>query len=276
VVLFLTMVFAAVVGATLDRRHRWLWRVGATAATLAMLWVAVWATWQQPTSYASVAVATTPEEFAVVLLTSGTIVLVGLTVLVHTSRLREFRTFAYVVIAWMVFTVGSGQIAPAASPSLLVLDVAILLGATALFLVRRAGWFDHAVSDLELALLLVTTTVLIELPLLIGLLPPALETSLVVFAFLAPGLTTLTLDAGPLNRHRPSRAALVAGTVGALCLGYGLVLTAVSEAPALLPGIQEVTDELLRSFALPLAAVLVAAHSAARVRASAAHDRRGV
>ncbi len=271
-VVLVAMFAAAFVGATLGRRHRRLWRLAVTVAIFTALSVAVWATWQQPTSPVSVAVETTPREFALVLLGSGTIVLAGLTVLAHTSHLREFRAFVYVVIAWLVFTYGAGLIAPAVSPSPLVLDVAVMLGASALFLVRRAGGLNHAVSDLELALLLVTTTVLIDLPLLIELLPGDLEPFVVLFAYLAPGLTTLTLDAEPLNRNRPGRAALVAGTVGALCLGYGLVLTTVSDTPALLPDIQNVTDELLRSFALPLAAVLVAAHSTARARATAEHE----
>lgn len=47
--------------------------------------------------------------------------------------------------------------------------------------------------------------------------------------------------------------------MGALCLGYGLVQAVVSDDPSQLPMIQDVNDDLLRSFALPLAAVLAAA-----------------
>jgi hypothetical protein len=272
VVVLVAMVLAAVVGVTWDRRHRRPWQVCVIGAVIITLGAAVWATWQRPSSRVSLAVATSPGEFALVLLGSGAIVLVGLVVLAHTRHLREFRTYIYVVITWMAFTFVAGQLTPSATPSLLVIDVAVLLGAGALFLVRRVGWLDHAVSDPELALLLVTTTVLIELPLLIGLLPPASGDFLMVLAFLGPGLTTLTLDAAPLNRNRPGRTALVVGAVGALCVGYGLVLTALSDEPELLPVIQDVTDDLLPSFALPLSAVLVAALSIARVRATAEPD----
>jgi hypothetical protein len=251
-------VLGLVAGATLDHRHRWSWRVsGATAA----LGVLVWSAWaaRRPLS-AGVTVPQTP--FVLVLLVSAAAVLLGLLVLAHVSWLRAYRGYLWVALGWLVLAV----LAPA-SVSPLALDLAILLGAGVLFLLRRAGWVNHPVSDLELALLLVSTAFLIELPLLLEQAPPTAAEALVVLAFLGPGITTL--NARPLNRAGPGRSARVISTIGALCLGYGLVLALVVAAPHLLPVVQDETDELVRSVALPLVVVLVAATSLQRRTAAA-------
>jgi hypothetical protein len=243
-------VLGLVAGATFDRRHRWAWRLPATAAVLGVLVCSVWASLQPLSSGVEV-----PQiNFVFVLAVSGVAVLVSLLVIAHVSWLRPYRAYLWVALGWLVLALQ----APA-SVSPLTLDLAILLGAGALFLLRRAGWVNHPVSDVELALLLVSTAFLIELPLLLEQAPPIYAELLVVLAFLGPGITTL--NARPLNRAGPGRAAKVIGTIGALCLGYGLVLTLVIAAPQMLPMVQDETDELVRSVALPLVVVLVAAYS---------------
>lgn len=188
---------------------------GGTGAAALIGWAVL-----HPLPSVPVALLPTPGRTMLIVVVPAAVVLGGLLVQVFRPRLRSYPAFVRAVLVWLVLT----RVLPALRPDLPALrpdlpltgtgpDVVLLAGAVAVFLVHRRGGLRSA-SDQELILLLITTTLVLKVPVVLDRLPAAADPFVLVLALLGPGLTSLVLDAGPLNEQRADRPHRVVATIG--------------------------------------------------------------
>lgn len=178
-------------------------------------------------------------------------------------RHRRYLPFFLAFLLWLTAT----QVAPLLSggrtgTTPLAVDAVLTVAVALLGVAYLRGW-QRSISAPELVLLLITSSVIVEVPFLAKSLPAGWSTPLTILAYLTPALTALTLSAGPLNVAGPQRSARVLAIVSTLCLGYGALtgLAVVLASP--LDILQNVAGYLNGLIALPFAVVLVAVTSAA-------------
>jgi hypothetical protein len=253
---------AVLVGLTYRHRAALPWRVLIGVAVLATAVGLSWAA-LHPLSepgQTPIRLQLTVPQLTAVVVGPALFVLVGLGVLAFRKRFRHLRAFIIAFWVWLLLTQVVPDLVPFLNVTAVGLDASVFVVAAILFLIARTGR-RHPVSSREIALLLITLAVLLELPFLVGLLGRPVVGALSVLALLGPGVTTLTLAAEPLNRDGADRPARVLGTIGALCLAYGLLLSVAIGGKGPLLEIQGISESFQGYFTLPLAVVLVAAHS---------------
>ena len=265
--LLFALVVAVLAGVVVGRLNRppTPLRVAASAAVMAVgLALLLWAIFTSPPFVVlDISGALTTLRIGLLLGLFGIGGLVAVVVLVVRRPLwRRPAVFLVGLVLWVSVTV----LWPAVTS--VAVDVVLTLGIALLAIAGRLGW-QRAVSAYELVLLLVTATVIVEVPLLFEVLP---EWADLILLILLPALTALTLDAGPLNAEPADRPLQRYTTLGMLCLAYGLLgsLTLLVEGPRALTLISDIVNFFNGVAALPFAVILVAVMSAARQREAAA------
>ena len=114
-------------------------------------------------------------------------------------RYRGHRVFFVALLVWVLVTTALPLLVRS-HPSTIAIAVDVVATAAILVLAIavRLGW-QQAVSAYELVLLLITTTVVVEGPVLISALPPSWNTPLLIFAFMIPAIAALTVGSRGLD-----------------------------------------------------------------------------
>ena len=189
--------------------------------------------------------------------------LFGVVLLLRRRRYRGHRVFFVALLVWVVVTTALPLlVASHPGTNAIAVDVVATAAILVLAITIRLGW-QQSVSAYELVLLLITTTVVVEGPVLISALPPSWNTPLLIFAFMIPAIAALTVEAGALT-DASDRRERVLTRVGIICLSYGLAGVLASTALNPLQFLQQAAGLMNGVSALPFAVVLVAVMSANR------------
>jgi hypothetical protein len=174
---------------------------------------------------------------------------------------RRFGWLVYLatVLVWATIQTVWSVVAPF---DLMTFDLALtlLLGVAVVLLIVGA---QRAVDAFEIVVVAVTTFLLIEVPLISDLLPPAVQSVLLLAAVLTPGVAVIWNELATLSDPPPHRGALVRITLttAVYCqLSVGVWLGSVDIARA----VALVTDFAQQTLMVPLLLLLVAAHHSVR------------
>ncbi len=176
-------------------------------------------------------------------------------------RFHGLRLFSLALLLWVLVTTALPLLVRSRpGTNAIAVDLVLTVGIAVFALLLRLGR-QREVSAYELVLLLITTTVIVEGPVLIAALPVAAASPLLALAFIAPAVAVLGPEAqgligAPLHRER------LLTRVGLTAVGYGLLGVIAALAPHPLGYIQDLPGLVNGAAALPFAVVLVAARSA--------------
>ena len=263
--LIVTVVVAVLAGLLLRRRSPLagivVIVVGAVSSYALLLWsYAHSGQFQLPALFAS---GVTQRRLGLLLGIPLALGLVGVVLLLRRRRYRGHRVFFVALLVWVLVTTALPLLVTShPGTNAIAVDVVATAAILVLAITIRLGW-QQSVSAYELVLLLITTTVVVEGPVLISALPPSWNTPLLIFAFLIPAIAALTVEAGALS-DTSDRRERVLTRVGIICLSYGLAGILASTALNPLQFLQQSAGLMNGVSALPFAVVLVAVMSANR------------
>ena len=263
--LIITVVVAVLAGLLLRRRSPLagivVIVVGAVSSYALLLWsYAHSGQFQLPALFAS---GVTQRRLGLLLGIPLALGLVGVVLLLRRRRYRGHRVFFVALLVWVLVTTALPLLVTShPGTNAIAVDVVATAAILVLAITIRLGW-QQSVSAYELVLLLITTTVVVEGPVLISALPPSWNTPLLIFAFLIPAIAALTVEAGALS-DTSDRRERVLTRVGIICLSYGLAGILASTALNPLQFLQQSAGLMNGVSALPFAVVLVAVMSANR------------
>ncbi len=189
--------------------------------------------------------------------------LLGVVLLLRRRRYRGHRVFFVALLVWVVVTTALPLLVTShPGTNAIAVDVVATAAILVLAITVRLGW-QQSVSAYELVLLLITTTVVVEGPVLISALPPSWNTPLLIFAFMIPAIAALTVEAGALPTRRTGGSGCSPGSgSSASATAWPAFLASTALNP--LQFLQQAAGLMNGVSALPFAVVLVAVMSANR------------
>ncbi len=201
------------------------------------------------------------HRVAVLLGVPAVVAVVAAGIALSRPRFHGLRLFFVALLLWVLVTTALPLLLESRpGTNAIAVDLVLTVAIVVVAVLHRLGCRTE-VSTFELVLLLITTTVIVEGPVLIAALPSSATFPLLVLAFLAPAVAALGPDAQALIGAPQHRERLLT-RVGLTVLGYGLLGVIAALAADPLGYLRDLPGLVNGTAALPFAVVLVAARSA--------------